>query len=422
MMEARGPLFPSTIKTAADVAKLRVPDPEEGLGYVLEAIRITKKALNGRVPLIGFAGAPWTILAYMVEGHGSKTFSKARGMLYREPALAHQLLAKITATTIAYLEAQVAAGAQAVQVFDSWAGILPPAHYREFSTRYIAEIREPATSRFDIGGMALSAVALCSLMAGLEFASRGIGSLPLVGGLLVLGTAAAALYLRHARVTAQPVLDFRLMRFDTFRISVWSGSLTRIAVGAVPFLLPMMLQLGFGFSAVQSGLITFASAAGSLLMRITTPAFLRVLGFRRVMVWIGLLALALLALIAAFRPGWPLPVIYAALLVGGFFQSLQFMAYNTIAYAEMPRAEMSAATSFYTTFQQLSLTLGIAVSAAALAASAAWRGHEQPLLVDFSSAFLVVAGVGLLAPLLNLRLAPDAGAEISGHHPKPKPR
>ena len=287
-------------------------------------------------------------------------------------------------------------------------------------TRYIAEIREPATSRFDIGGMALSAVSLCSLMAGLEFASRGIGSLPLVGGLLVLGTAAAALYLRHAHVTAQPVLDFRLMRFATFRISVFSGSLTRIAVGAVPFLLPMMLQLGFGFSAVQSGLITFASAAGSLLMRITTPAFLRVLGFRNVMVWIGLVALALLALIAAFRPTWPLPAIYAALLIGGFFQSLQFMAYNTIAYAEMPRSEMSAATSFYTTFQQLSLTLGIAVSAAALAASAAWRGHDQPPLVNFSSAFLVVAGVGLLAPLLNLRLAPDAGAEISGHRPKAK--
>jgi uroporphyrinogen decarboxylase len=107
---------------------------------VLEAIRITKKALNGRVPLIGFAGAPWTLLAYMVEGHGSKTFSKARGMLYTDPSLAHQLLGKITATTIAYLKAQVEAGAQVVQIFDSWAGTLPPAHYREFSGRYIAEI------------------------------------------------------------------------------------------------------------------------------------------------------------------------------------------------------------------------------------------------------------------------------------------
>lgn len=140
MVEARGPLFPNVIKTAADVARLRVADPHEHLGYVLEALRITKKALNGRVPLIGFAGAPWTILAYMVEGHGSKTFSKARRMLYQKPALAHALLEKITATTIAYLQAQVEAGAQVVQVFDSWAGILPPAHYAEFSSRYIGQI------------------------------------------------------------------------------------------------------------------------------------------------------------------------------------------------------------------------------------------------------------------------------------------
>jgi len=140
MVEARGPLFPDTVKSAQDIARLRVADPEEHLGYVLEAIRVTKTALNGRVPLIGFAGAPWTILAYMVEGHGSKTFSKARRMLYAEPELAHELLRKITATTIAYLQAQVAAGANLVQVFDSWAGILPPDHYREFSTRYIREI------------------------------------------------------------------------------------------------------------------------------------------------------------------------------------------------------------------------------------------------------------------------------------------
>ncbi|NML65029.1 uroporphyrinogen decarboxylase [Hymenobacter sp. RP-2-7] len=142
MVEARGPFFPETIKSAADVQKLRVADPAEHLGYVLDALRVTKRELHGRVPLIGFAGAPWTILAYMVEGHGSKTFSKARRLLYQEPTLAHQLLEKITVTTIAYLQAQVEAGADLVQVFDSWAGILPPAHYHEFSARYIARISE----------------------------------------------------------------------------------------------------------------------------------------------------------------------------------------------------------------------------------------------------------------------------------------
>jgi uroporphyrinogen decarboxylase len=140
MVEQKGPNFPRTIKTAADVEDLRSVEAHLELEYVYEAIRITKKALNGRVPLLGFAGAPWTILAYMVEGHGSKTFSQARKMLYTEPALAHTLLQKITETTIKYLKAQVVAGANLVQIFDSWAGILPPAHYQEFSGRYIAQI------------------------------------------------------------------------------------------------------------------------------------------------------------------------------------------------------------------------------------------------------------------------------------------
>ncbi|RAU82360.1 uroporphyrinogen decarboxylase [Pontibacter arcticus] len=140
MIEKRGPIFPKTIRSAEDLKTLRVADPHEHLHYVLDAIKVTKRALNGRVPLIGFAGAPWTILAYMVEGSGSKTFSHARAMLYTNPELAHQLLRMITDTTIAYLRAQVEAGANLIQIFDSWAGILSPAQYRAFALPYIAEI------------------------------------------------------------------------------------------------------------------------------------------------------------------------------------------------------------------------------------------------------------------------------------------
>lgn len=146
MIEKRGPLFPDTIRTEADLKRLRVADPHEHLHYVLDAIKITKRALNGRVPLIGFAGAPWTILAYMVEGSGSKTFSQARGMLYTNPKLAHQLLRMITDTTIAYLKAQVEAGANLIQIFDSWAGILSPALYREFALPYISEMCDAITT------------------------------------------------------------------------------------------------------------------------------------------------------------------------------------------------------------------------------------------------------------------------------------
>ena len=145
MIEKRGPKFPKTVSSAADLKKLRVADGVDDLSYVIEAIKITKKGLNGRVPLIGFAGAPWTIFAYMVEGSGSKTFSKSRAMLYKEPKLAEQLLDMITKSTINYLKAQIAAGADLVQLFDSWAGILPPEHYREFSLKYISEICDAIT-------------------------------------------------------------------------------------------------------------------------------------------------------------------------------------------------------------------------------------------------------------------------------------
>lgn len=140
MVEKRGPWFPKTIGSESDLKHVRIADPKNDLSYVLEAIKITKKGLNGRVPLIGFAGAPWTIFAYMVEGSGSKTFSKARAMLYTEPKLSHKLLDLITSSTIKYLKAQIEAGVNLVQLFDSWAGILSPEHYREFSLRYIETI------------------------------------------------------------------------------------------------------------------------------------------------------------------------------------------------------------------------------------------------------------------------------------------
>jgi len=133
------------------------------------------------------------------------------------------------------------------------------------------------------------------------------------------------------------------------------------------------------------------------------------------MVWIGLVATLLMGATAFFRPSWPMTWIYAVLLAGGFLQSLQFMAYNTIAYADVPRRRMSAATSFYTTFQQLSLSLGIAISAAALAGSAALYGHAELMLPDFTVAFLVVAAVSMLAPVASTGLRPEAGAELSGH-------
>jgi uroporphyrinogen decarboxylase len=140
MQEKKGPSFPKTINNEADLQRLKVADAASDLAYVAEAIKITKKELNGRVPLIGFAGAPFTIFTYMIEGGGSKTFSKARKMMYQNPELSHKLLQMITDSTILYLKEQVKAGADLVQIFDSWAGILPPDQYQHFGLFYIEQI------------------------------------------------------------------------------------------------------------------------------------------------------------------------------------------------------------------------------------------------------------------------------------------
>jgi len=144
MVEKRGPFFPKTISNKADADQLHIATHEE-LSYVYDAIKITKKELNGRVPLIGFSGAPWTLLSYMIEGGGSKTFSKAKKMLYTQPEVAHSILQKLTYSIINYIKGQINAGADLIQIFDSWAGVLTPAQYEEFSLRYIRQICDAIT-------------------------------------------------------------------------------------------------------------------------------------------------------------------------------------------------------------------------------------------------------------------------------------
>jgi uroporphyrinogen decarboxylase len=142
MKEGIGPWLPSPIRSMQDVNKAIVPDIDETLGYVMDAIQLTKEMLNDEIPLIGFAGSPWTILCYCIQGQGSKNFDKAKEFCFTQPVAAHTLLQKITDTTIAYLKKKVAAGVNAVQVFDSWGGMLSPVDYQEFSWKYIHQIIE----------------------------------------------------------------------------------------------------------------------------------------------------------------------------------------------------------------------------------------------------------------------------------------
>ncbi len=284
-------------------------------------------------------------------------------------------------------------------------------------TLFVPDAREPTPGRFDLVGLALSGLALAGLVFGLDTAGRGVVGAATTSALIGGGLLAGALFWRHARRHPRPVLDFRLMRVPTFAISVWAGTLFRIGIQAIPFLLPLMLQLGFGRTAAASGAITFASAAGALVMKPVAPAVLRRFGFRRVLVWNAALSAAALAVCAAFRPSWPLAAIYAALLAGGFLRSLQFTAYNTLAYADIARPRMSAATAFYATIQQLSRAIGVSLGASVLEAAMWAHGHAAPGTGDFSAAFLAVATVALAAAPASLLLAPDAGRELTGGEP-----
>jgi EmrB/QacA subfamily drug resistance transporter len=279
---------------------------------------------------------------------------------------------------------------------------------------FIPNIREDHAGRFDFIGLLLSGAALAGFMGVLELAGRDLVAPWVVVALGALCAGAGAGYWLHARAQTRPLLDFSLLRLPTFAVSVAAGSLFRVGIGATPFLLPLMIQIGFHRSAAQSGLITFASAVGAIGVKPATTFLLRRFGFRSTLVFNGFASAVLLAACAAFRPTWPLAAIYAVLITSGCLRSLQFTAYNTIAYADVPTARMSAATTLYAALQQVSLTIGIPVSAGALQWARVAHGHAIPTTGDFALAFLTVAFVSALAAPVSLLLAPGAGREMSG--------
>ncbi len=279
---------------------------------------------------------------------------------------------------------------------------------------FIPDMREPDPGRLDTAGLLLSGLSLGGFMGVLELAGRH-----LVPPWVVIGIAAAAVvcgagYAVHARRQARPLLDFSLLLLPTFAVSVIAGSLFRIGIGAVPFLLPMMLQIGFGRSPAQSGMITFASAVGAIGVKPATQWVLRRFGFRNVLVANGLASAVALAACAAFRPGWPVVALYGVLGLNGVLRSVQFTAYNAVAYADVPRARMSAATTLYAMLQQVSLTVGIPLSAFVLQMTRGAAGQAAPATADFALAFLVVAGISALAAPASLLFPRNAGQEMSG--------
>lgn len=279
--------------------------------------------------------------------------------------------------------------------------------------RFVPELRQ-VVAPLDWRGFALSAGGLALAMFGLSAIGRGLVPGAAIALVIMAGTALMLAYVRHARVHPAPLLRLDLLRIPTYRIGVLGGSLFRIGIGATPFLLPLMLQLGFGLDPLESGLVTFTSTAGAMFMKVVAPRILHQLGFRPVLVWNGLLASALLCGFGLFRADTPYWLMVGVLLASGCFRSLQFTSINAIAYADIGQDRMSQASSLAAMAQQIALALGVTIGGYALSVAGTLTGRDDGDPVTFLFAFLSVGLISASSVWQMRRLAPDAGAEMAG--------
>jgi EmrB/QacA subfamily drug resistance transporter len=284
-----------------------------------------------------------------------------------------------------------------------------------FALRFIDPVRAKDLEPFDGRGMLLASLGVAGLAFGLSVAGLDLLPWTIVVALIGGGAIAMTLYVFHARKVKAPPLDFRLARYPTFHAALIGGFLFRLGIGAMPFLLPLMLQVGFGMTPFQSGMVTFATAVGALGMKTVAARIIGTFGFRPVLVSVGVVSAVFLAATAAFTPGTPLVIIFLILVVGGFFRSLTFTSINTIAYAEVHARELSRATALMAVSQQLSISAGVAIGALVVETTLRWKGATTISAGDFWPAFLVVALISATSALFFARLPPDAGSEMSGH-------
>jgi len=282
------------------------------------------------------------------------------------------------------------------------------------SLRFIANLREEEVTRFDFKGFVLSGLGLLGLISGLSLIGRGMAPYWEVAAMIVVSLTLLAAYVRHAGENEDAILDLRLLGIPTFFAGVVGGLIFRVGLGALPFLLPLLLQIGFGLTPFESGSLTFATAAGALLMKFSASTALRWMGFRTVLIVNGLISGAFMASYALFTPSTPHWLIFVALLSGGFFRSLVFTALNAISYADIDPPRMSRATSFASVSQQMSGAVGVAVAAVCIQLIQFTLDDQTLYARDLSIAFLLVAIISSLSTVIFVRLAPNAGAAVSG--------
>jgi EmrB/QacA subfamily drug resistance transporter len=278
--------------------------------------------------------------------------------------------------------------------------------------RFVPKIEQPPPGRFDTRGFAWSALAIVAIVFVSETAGLGLAPAWLVAAAAVAGAISLLAFVRHARRAERPVLNLRLLGRGTFRASVAGGTLVRLGIGATPLLLPLLFQLGLGWSPVKSGLVTIAQTLGALACKPAAPAIIRRFGFRPVLL-ISTFATALLtAAPGLFGASTPLALILAALALAGFARSMHFTSANTLAYADVAKAQVSQASTLSTVVQQVGMSLGVSFGALVLSLA---RGETASLTPDrFTVPFLVVGAITLLAAPIYWRLPADAGAAIGG--------
>jgi len=281
--------------------------------------------------------------------------------------------------------------------------------------RLFPDLREEKPAPFDGVGALLAGVSLMGLVMGLENIGRGTLPPLVIAAIVALSVAAGFLFLLHARRTERPALDLSLLKNRVFAAGILSGLLFRMGIGAVPFLMPMLLQVAFGLSALNSGMLTFIGAVGALSMKALAPRLFRRFGFRALLIRNAVLAGVLLAIYGLFGPGTPHWVIFVLLLVSGFFRSLQFTGVNTLAYSDIPKGRAGGASTLSAVAQQLGLSLGVATGATVLAITTAAAGGGIPTAAEFTPAFIVIGILAAASVFPLLSLSGDAGQEVSGH-------
>jgi len=283
--------------------------------------------------------------------------------------------------------------------------------------KFLPDVELSGTPPLDVPGFILSGVAASGVVFGLSVVS--LPALPPLVGIvtLALGVVSALLYIRHARRAPFPILDLRLFTNVGFRAAVVGGAIFRIGNGAVPFLLPLMFQLGFGMTPFQSGMLTFASAFGAMGMKFLAKTTLRLGGFRTVLITSALLAATFIAINGLFTAETPTSVIIAILIGAGFLRSLFFTSTNTLVFADIPDRQASQATAIASVFQQISIALGVAIGGGILEVRTLLHGGALTAH-DFTWAFWIVAGITATAIVPFLTMPADAGVSVSGHRPR----